>query len=62
MIDPVDVERYNLAYKTVAKMNFNDPEQLTILQRQPYFYNLKETESGIVIAGLNVNSNNRFIF
>jgi len=55
MIDPVDVERYQLAYKTVAKMNFNDPEQLQILKRQTYFSNLKETESGIVIAGFNNN-------
>ncbi len=51
LIDPVDVERYQLAYKTVAKMNFNDPDQLHTLSRHAYFSNLKETESGIVIAG-----------
>lgn len=57
MIDNVDVERYQLAYKTVVKMNFSDQNELAILNRQVYFSNLKETESGIVIAGLNINNN-----
>ena len=59
MIDGVDVERYQLAYKTVAKMNFNDPDQLSMLRRHVYFSNLKETESGIVIAGVNANNVNQ---
>lgn len=60
MIDNVDVERYQLAYKTVVKMNFNDLSELSILNRNTYFSNLKENESGIVIAGGNnlTNSNN----
>jgi dynein heavy chain len=58
MIDCVDVERYELAFKTVSKMNFNDPDQLAILKKQVYFSNLKETESGIVIAGQNSTNNN----
>lgn len=56
MIDSVDVERYNLAYKTVVKQNFNDDEQLSKLKSNMYFSNLKETESGIVIAGCNVSN------
>ena len=52
MYDNVDVERYQLAYKTVIKMNFNDPRDLEVLNRPVYFSNLKETESGIVMAGL----------
>ena len=60
MIDNVDVERYQLAFKTVVKMNFNDLSELSILNRNTYFINLKENESGIVIAGGNnlTNSNN----
>lgn len=60
MIDNVDVERYQLAFKTVVKMNFNDLSELSILNRNTYFSNLKENESGIVIAGGNnlTNSNN----
>jgi dynein heavy chain, axonemal len=54
MIDNVDNERYKLAYNTVVKCNFNEPSELAILARTPiYFSNLKETESGLVIAGLN---------
>jgi hypothetical protein len=54
MIDNVDIERYELAYSTVVKCNFNEPNQLAILSRWPlYFSNLRETESGVVIAGLN---------
>lgn len=56
MIDNVDVERYQLAYKTAVKMNFSDQNELAILSRPVYFSNLKETESGIVMAGLNVNA------
>ncbi len=55
MIDNVDVERYKLAYKTVVKQNFNDTNELDILYRTTYFSNLKETESGIVLAGLAAN-------
>ena len=55
MIDNVDVERYKLAYKTVVKQNFNDTNDLDILNRNTYFSNLKETESGIVLAGLAAN-------
>ncbi len=58
MIDNVDVERYQLAYKTVVKMNFNDIDELTCLNRHVYFSNLKETESGIVVAGLNTVASN----
>jgi dynein heavy chain len=64
MIDQVDIERYQLAYKTVIKMNFNDMHELEPLNKSVYFSNLKETESNIVIAGLNnansslMNSNN----
>lgn len=59
MIDTVDVERYQLAYKTVIKMNFTDQHELALLNRQMYYSNLKETESGIVMAGLNTpNSSN----
>jgi hypothetical protein len=58
MIDNVDFERYQLAYKTVIKMNFNDPAELSILSKQVYFSNLVETESGIIMAGLTVNNNN----
>jgi dynein heavy chain, axonemal len=54
MIDNVDVERYQLAYKTAIKMNFSDTNELAILNKPIYFSNLKETESGIVVAGLNV--------
>lgn len=57
MIDNVDVERYQLAYKTVVKMNFNDMSELSVLSTNVYFSNLKETESGIVIAG-GANSSN----
>lgn len=57
MIDNVDVERYQLAYKTAIKMNFSDPNELVILNKLVYFSNLKETESGIVVAGLNVINN-----
>jgi hypothetical protein len=58
MIDNVDFERYQLAYKTVIKMNFNDPAELGILSKPVYFSNLKETESGIVMASLSMNNNN----
>ena len=57
MIDNVDVERYQLAYKTAIKMNFSDPNELVLLNRPVYFSNLKETESGIVVAGLNITNN-----
>ena len=58
MIDNVDVERYQLALKTVVKMNFNDAEELSILNRRVYFSNLKETESGIVLACLSTYNTN----
>jgi dynein heavy chain, axonemal len=59
MIDNVDVERYQLAYKTVVKMNFNDLGELSMLNnKRVYFSNLKENESGIVVAGNNNLSNN----
>jgi hypothetical protein len=35
-------------------MNFSDTNELAILNKPIYFSNLKETESGIVVAGLNV--------
>jgi hypothetical protein len=52
MYDSVDVQRYQLAYKTVIKANFNDPRELEVLARSVYFSNLRETESGVVMAGL----------
>ncbi len=52
MYDSVDVERYQLAYRTVVKMNFNDTRELEILNRPVYFSNLKEAESGVVMSGL----------
>ncbi|CAF0814108.1 unnamed protein product [Brachionus calyciflorus] len=58
MIDNVDVERYQLAYKTVVKMNFSDQNELVLLNRPVYYSNLKETESGIVMSGLNNNNTN----
>ena len=58
MIDNVDIERYQLAFKTVVKVNFNEPSDLAILNRAAYFSNLKETESGIVVAGLTANGSN----
>jgi len=62
MIDNVDVERYQLAYKTVVKMNFNQLSELTVLNRNfVYFSNLKENESGIVVAGGNNFGNNQHI-
>lgn len=57
MIDNVDIERYQLAYKTVVKKNFGDVAELAILNRSLYFSNLKETESGIVVAGFNAMAN-----
>ena len=57
MYDSVDVERYQLAYKTVVKMNFNDNRELEILNKPVYFSNLKETDSGIIVAGLNAIPN-----
>jgi dynein heavy chain len=57
MIDNVDIERYQLAYKTVVKKNFSDLGELALLNRNLYFSNLKESESGIVMAGVNINTN-----
>lgn len=63
MIDNVDIERYQLSYKTVIKKNFSGetltahtgesgPSELSILlDHDVHFSNLKETESGIVLAG-----------
>ena len=66
MIDNVDIERYELAYNTVIKKNFGggigggDVEEggdvggnqlRLLLNHDVPFSNLKETESGIVVAG-----------
>lgn len=60
MIDTVDVERYQLAYKTVIKINFTDQHDLALLNRQIYYSNLKETESGIVMAGVNISNSSNY--
>lgn len=53
MINQVDVERYQSAFRTVIKKNFNDQNTLALLNKLVFFSNLKETESGIVVAGIN---------
>ena len=59
MIDKVDTERYQLAFKTVVKKNFSDLGELDVLLSQNlYFSNLKETDSGIVMGSGCINNNN----
>ena len=50
MINSVDVERHELAFKAVIKKNFSDQNDLHVLGEQKMFSNLRETESGIVIT------------
>ena len=56
MIDQVDEERYQLAFKTVVKANFDDQNELSMLNSSSFFSNLRENESGIVVAGLSTSN------
>ena len=56
LISQIDVERYQQVFKTVVKRNFSDTAHLGLLNKSVFFSNLKETESGIVIAGAQINS------
>jgi dynein heavy chain len=56
LISQVDVERYQQVFKTVIKKNFNNTNYLSFLNKQVFFSNLKETESGIVVAGMHISN------
>jgi hypothetical protein len=56
LISQIDVERYQQVFKTVIKRNFSDSTYLSLLNKSVFFSNLKETESGIVIAGVHINN------
>jgi hypothetical protein len=59
MIDFIDFERYELAYKTVIKKNFNNQNELAILNRSTIFSNLYQTESGLIISGTQKITNSK---
>lgn len=59
MVDHVDYERYTATYKIVVKKHFTDQNDISLLDQPILFSNLRETESGIVIAKTNIiNSSN----